>query len=72
MQYLQSVRGDENYLKYLAKLKRVNLIILDDFGVSPLKAIEARDLLVPQGQASRKLSKIEQTHLHLLLPRNFL
>jgi DNA replication protein DnaC len=45
MQYLQSIRGDEEYLKYLAKLKRINLLILDDFGVSPLKAAEARDLL---------------------------
>ena len=45
MQYLQAIRGDEEYLKYLAKLKRINLLILDDFGVSPLKASEARDLL---------------------------
>jgi len=45
MQYLQAIRGDEEYLKYLAKLKRINLLILDDFGVSPLKAAEARDLL---------------------------
>jgi len=45
MQYLQSIRGDEEYLKYLARLKRINLLILDDFGVSPLKAAEARDLL---------------------------
>jgi len=45
MQYLQSIRGDEEYLKYLAKLKKINLLILDDFGVSPLKAAEARDLL---------------------------
>ena len=45
MQYLQTIRGDEEYLKYLAKLKRINLLILDDFGVSPLKAAEARDLL---------------------------
>ena len=45
MQYLQAIRGDEEYLKYLAKLKRINLLILDDFGVSPLKAVEARDLL---------------------------
>ena len=44
MQYLQTIRGDEEYLKYLAKLKRINLLILDDFGVSPLKAAEARDL----------------------------
>jgi DNA replication protein DnaC len=45
MQYLQSIRGDEEYLKYLARLKKINLLILDDFGVSPLKAAEARDLL---------------------------
>lgn len=45
MQLLQAIRGDEEYLKYLAKLKRINLLILDDFGVSPLKAAEARDLL---------------------------
>lgn len=45
MQYLQAIRGDEEYLKYLSKLKRINLLILDDFGVSPLKAAEARDLL---------------------------
>jgi len=45
MQQLQSIRGDEEYLKFLARLKRINLLILDDFGVSPLKAAEARDLL---------------------------
>ena len=45
MQYLQAIRGDEEYLKFLARLKKINLLILDDFGVSPLKAVEARDLL---------------------------
>jgi len=45
MQHLQAIRGDEEYLQYLAKLKKINLLILDDFGVSPLKATEARDLL---------------------------
>jgi len=45
MQHLQSIRGDEEYLRYLTRLKRINLLILDDFGVSPLKAAEARDLL---------------------------
>jgi len=45
MQYLQAIRGNEEYLKYLARLKKINLLILDDFGVSPLKAAEARDLL---------------------------
>jgi len=45
MQQLQTIRGDEEYLKFLSKLKRIHLLILDDFGVSPLKAAEARDLL---------------------------
>jgi len=45
MQHLQTIRGEEEYLKYLAKLRRINLLILDDFGVSPLKAAEARDML---------------------------
>jgi len=57
MQHLQSIRGDEEYLKYLTKLKKINLLIFvltslrnsvslhDDFGVSPLKAAEARDFL---------------------------
>ena len=44
MQYLQTIRGDEEYLKYLAKLKRINLLILDDFGVTPLKGDEINDL----------------------------
>jgi len=45
MQQLQVIRGDEEYLKYLTRLKKIDLLILDDFGVSPLKAAEARDLL---------------------------
>ena len=45
MQHLLVIRGDEEYLKYLARLKKIDLLILDDFGVSPLKAAEARDLL---------------------------
>ena len=45
MQLLVSARGNDEYLKLLAKLKRIDLLILDDFGVSPLKASEARDLL---------------------------
>lgn len=45
MQYLSSIRGDDEYLKYLTKLSRFKLLILDDFGVSQLKAAESRDLL---------------------------
>lgn len=45
MQLLSSSRGDDEYLKFLARLKKIKVLILDDFGVSPLKASEARDLL---------------------------
>lgn len=45
MQYLGSIRGDDEYLKYLQKLSKYRLLILDDFGVTPLKATESRDLL---------------------------
>jgi len=45
MQLLSSSKADDEYLKLLGKLKKVKLLILDDFGVSPLKATEARDLL---------------------------
>jgi DNA replication protein DnaC len=45
MSYLSTISGDEEYLKYFAKLKKINLLILDDFGVTPLKATEARNLL---------------------------
>ena len=45
MQYLGSIRGDDEYLKYLQKLSKYRLLILDDFGVTPLKANESRDLL---------------------------
>ena len=40
-----SIRGDDEYLKYLQKLSKYRLLILDDFGVTPLKATESRDLL---------------------------
>ncbi len=45
MQLLSTARGDDEYIKLLERLKRIKVLILDDFGVSPLKASEARDLL---------------------------
>ncbi len=45
MQLLNTARGDDEYIKLLERLKRIKVLILDDFGVSPLKASEARDLL---------------------------
>jgi DNA replication protein DnaC len=37
--------GDGTYLKRLNQLASVDLLILDDFGISPLKAITRNDLL---------------------------
>ena len=45
IQQFHAIRGNEEYLKFLAKLKRINLLMLDDFGVSLLKAAEAREPL---------------------------
>lgn len=45
MQLLSTARGDDEYIKLLERLKKIKVLILDAFGVSPLKASEARDLL---------------------------
>jgi DNA replication protein DnaC len=38
-------RGDGSYQKILAALKKQDLLILDDFGLAPLEAMQCRDLL---------------------------
>jgi len=38
-------RGDGSYNKLMRDLKKTNLLILDDWGLSPLNAVESRDLL---------------------------
>ena len=38
-------RADGSYLKYLGKLSRVNLLIVDDLGLSPMNESERRDFL---------------------------
>lgn len=42
---LQQSRGDGSHLKALAKLSRVQLLIIDDFLLTPLADSERRDLL---------------------------
>jgi DNA replication protein DnaC len=64
MQYLGSIRGDDQYLKYLQKLSKFKLLILDDFGVSPLKAQESRDLL----EIIEDRSKLSSTIITSQLP----
>jgi len=45
IQELNITKDDERSLKIMNRLKNIKLLILDDFGVSPLKANEARNLL---------------------------
>jgi len=42
---LQQARGDGSHLKALARLSRVQLLIIDDFLITPLSDWERRDLL---------------------------
>lgn len=44
-QELKIARADGSYIKLLQKLSRVNLLIVDDWGLSPLSDIERRDFL---------------------------
>lgn len=42
---LFQARADGSYLKYLSKLSKFNLLIIDDIGLSPMNEIERKDLL---------------------------
>lgn len=42
---MHAARGDGTYLKYLNKLCRVNLLIIDDFGINSLNDTDRKDLL---------------------------
>lgn len=45
LETLQQARGDGSHLKALARLGRVQLLILDDFLLTPLSDLERRDFL---------------------------
>ena len=45
LQSLALARGDGSYAKQMSRLARTQLIILDDWGLSPLTAEQRRDLL---------------------------
>lgn len=42
---LFQARADGSYLKYLSKLARFNLLIIDDLGLNPMSEIERKDFL---------------------------
>jgi len=56
---LQQARGDGSHLKLLDRLSRVQLLILDDFLLTPLSDLERRDLLeITEGRYSLGASVI--------------
>jgi DNA replication protein DnaC len=59
LEEIRIARIDGTYTNILKKYSRFTLLILDDFGVAPMSADDTTNLFVPQGQASRKLLKIE-------------
>jgi len=40
-----SSKGEGNYLRYLKKLSKTHLLVIDDFGLNPLSADDRKDLL---------------------------
>jgi len=45
LEALPIAKGDGSYAKLLARLAKIDVLILDDWGLSPLKAEQRRDLL---------------------------
>jgi len=45
LESLQAARGDGSHLKVMTRLSKTALLILDDFGLTQLSALEAKDLL---------------------------
>ena len=45
LEALLASRGDGSHLKFLARLAKTALLIIDDFALTPISAAEARDLL---------------------------
>jgi DNA replication protein DnaC len=45
MEKLQMARGDGTYFKTLSSIKRVKLLILDDWGLKPLSSTDCNELL---------------------------
>jgi DNA replication protein DnaC len=45
LEELYAARGEGSYLKYLEKLTKVKVLVIDDFGIHALKDTERKDLL---------------------------
>jgi len=60
---LAIARGDGSYPKVMNRLAKTQLLILDDWGISPLGATEARDLLEVIEDRSQKHSTVAISQL---------
>ncbi|MGE5509052.1 MAG: IS21-like element helper ATPase IstB [Chitinophagales bacterium] len=62
---LELAKGDGSYASFLAGLGRTDLLILDDWGLAPLTAPEARDLLELIDERSQLRSTLVASQLPL-------
>src|SRR5690606_722985 len=62
---LELARGDGRYLKLLAQLLRVDVLVLDDWGLTPLNAAQQRDLVELLDDRYQKKSTIVTSQLPL-------
>ncbi len=71
LESLQHARGDGSHLKLLDKLSRVQLLIVDDFLLTPLSEWERRDILeVAEGRYDAGATVIARPMPHQgLVPR---
>jgi DNA replication protein DnaC len=65
LQELQVARADGTYAKLLASLEKVDLIVLDDWGIAPLEPLAKRDLLEILDDRYQKKSTLVAAQLPL-------
>jgi DNA replication protein DnaC len=63
MHEMSIARGDGSYLKLLAKLSRIDVLVLDDWGLSPFGDLERRDILEILEDRSEERSTIVASQL---------
>jgi DNA replication protein DnaC len=64
---LMQKRGDGRYLRYMAELSKIDVLLLDDFGITPLIDEQRRDLLELIDERHNKRSTIVTSQMPLKL-----
>jgi DNA replication protein DnaC len=65
LQEMQVARGDGSYTKLIQQLAKINVLILDDWGLAPLNDLQRRDLLEILDDRYQRSSTIVTSQLPL-------